>query len=219
MGAMAADGGALLAAAVRAAILAKAPRRTVQAVAVAVAGVILRPPATAAPEPVVSERAGNQRAASAFASDCASAEVRLEQLREARRARRKRKKERRRARSEVADTVDKEGDVEMAAGAPAEPASASSAAEMLPRGCGSAESRAISAHSAQSAKTDDSFTTRESALERLRAEPSHYDLKAVNKTEIVSAGDGGMQVAPAAGSGPSVPRRRGGKSRGPQHRQ
>ena len=39
---MSADGAALLAAAVRAAVLAKAPRRTVQAVAAAVAGVLVR---------------------------------------------------------------------------------------------------------------------------------------------------------------------------------
>ena len=42
------DGAALLAAAIRAAVQAKAPRRTVQAVAAAVTGVLLRQPTVAA---------------------------------------------------------------------------------------------------------------------------------------------------------------------------
>jgi hypothetical protein len=74
------EGAALLAAAIRAAIQAKAPRRTVQAVAAAVTGVLWRP--TAATEPQVDARAQ---------AGTPVAEVRAD-----RRAQRQRKKDRRR---------------------------------------------------------------------------------------------------------------------------
>ena len=95
---MAADGPALLAAAVRAACLAKAPRRTVQAVASAVAGVLARPPpAEATPAPVRPVQANFGRHAADGATSDASPEELLAALRAARTAQRKRKKERRRA--------------------------------------------------------------------------------------------------------------------------
>mmetsp|Transcript_58117 Transcript_58117/g.115213 ORF Transcript_58117/g.115213 Transcript_58117/m.115213 type:complete len:273 (+) Transcript_58117:60-878(+) len=84
---MPADGAALLAAAVRAACLAKAPRRTVQAVAEAT---------DAAPATDTGEAAGRQRAAAPEPGG-SSAEELLAALRQARAAQRRRKKERRRA--------------------------------------------------------------------------------------------------------------------------
>ena len=95
---MAADGPALLAAAVRAACLAKAPRRTIQAVAAAVAGVLARPaPAAATPRLAPSVPANFGRHAADGATSDASPEELLAALRAARAAQRKRKKERRRA--------------------------------------------------------------------------------------------------------------------------
>jgi hypothetical protein len=96
---MAADGPAMIAAAVRAACLAKAPRRTVQSVAAAVAGVFAHPPATAraATAPVARVPAGTQRAASQGVDGDASAETLLAALREARSTQRRKKRERRRA--------------------------------------------------------------------------------------------------------------------------
>lgn len=96
---MSADGPALLAAAVRAACLAKAPRRTVQAVAAAVAGVLVRP-ATSGDAPSVVN-AGRVRSEFSHGrnpggSDT-SPEVLLEKLRAARREQRQRKKNNRRA--------------------------------------------------------------------------------------------------------------------------
>jgi hypothetical protein len=88
------DGAAMLAAAVRAAVLAKAPRRTVQAVAAAVAGVFARPAAVAARGPAAPVPAGSQCAAKETGND-ASAEELLAALRSARSAQRKKKKERR----------------------------------------------------------------------------------------------------------------------------
>ncbi|CAE8670324.1 unnamed protein product [Polarella glacialis] len=98
---MSADGAALIAAAVRAAVQAKAPRRTVAAVASAVAGALSRPaPAVAAtPLPSAKVLAGLQReAAPTEAADGASPEALLEALRGARSAARRRKKERCKAR-------------------------------------------------------------------------------------------------------------------------
>jgi len=101
IGAMPADGAALLAAAVRAAVLAKAPRRTVQAVASAVTGVLARPEtAQAAKGPVPTVPAGSQSAAAESAGE-QTPEVLLQTLRAARSAQRRRKKERRKARKEA----------------------------------------------------------------------------------------------------------------------
>ena len=103
IGAMASDGPAFLAAAVRAACLAKAPRRTVQAVASAVAGVLARPAAAATSVPGPKVPAGSQRSAAAEpASDPSEL---LAALRAARSAQRKRKKERQRARKVTASAV------------------------------------------------------------------------------------------------------------------
>jgi hypothetical protein len=96
MGSMSADGCALLGAAVRAAILAGAPRRTVQAVAVGVTGALLGTPA-AAPALASDGRAGMLRAAAAGPTD-ASAETLLEALRASRSEGRKKKRQRRKAR-------------------------------------------------------------------------------------------------------------------------
>ena len=91
------DGPALLAAAVRAACLAKAPRRTVQAVAAAVAGVLVRQMAEAVPRPRSEVPAGAQVAAEPT-EDLA---VLVDTLRTARRSRRARKR-RSRAKSAAA---------------------------------------------------------------------------------------------------------------------
>ena len=88
---MAADGAALLAAAVRAAVLAKAPRRTVQAVAAAVTGVLAAPARSSGAGQV------SQRTAELSDAGAGSPESLLAALREARTARRNRKKERKRA--------------------------------------------------------------------------------------------------------------------------
>ena len=92
------DGAALLAAAVRAACQAKAPRRTVQAVAAAVTGVLVRPIVAAVPRSGAVVPAGAQ-SAHEEPSDPA---ILLESLRAARRAQRARKKERRRAAKQAA---------------------------------------------------------------------------------------------------------------------
>ena len=95
---MAADGPAMLAAAVRAACLAKAPRRTIQAVAAAVAGVFAHPAtARATPAPVARMPAGTQRAASEGDGGEASTEVLIAALREARSTKRRNKRARRKA--------------------------------------------------------------------------------------------------------------------------
>jgi hypothetical protein len=97
------DGSALLAAAVRAAILAKAPRRTVQSVAAAVAGVLLRPVAKAVPLAEGKARAGNvEGLATEKLETGASLEVLIAALVAARKARRRRKKENRCARADFA---------------------------------------------------------------------------------------------------------------------
>lgn len=95
----AADPAALLGAAVRAAVLARAPRRTVQAVAAAVTGVLVRPTADA------SQRSAKQVPAEdttgrtdGDACDGASAEELVQALRMARAARRRKKKQSRRLR-------------------------------------------------------------------------------------------------------------------------
>ena len=88
----------MLAAAVKAAIQAKAPRRTVQAVAAAVASVVIRPDA-AVPRSDPKARAGTQSEAQHDDGDPAGL---LASLRAARAAQRKRKKERRRAAKQAA---------------------------------------------------------------------------------------------------------------------
>jgi hypothetical protein len=92
------DLAALLGAAVRAAVLARAPRRTVQAVAAAVTGVLVRPAAAASPrrwqEPPEDDKGSKQ----GDACDGASAEELLQALRQARAARRRKKKQSRRLR-------------------------------------------------------------------------------------------------------------------------
>jgi hypothetical protein len=102
---MAADGPALLAAAVRAACLAKAPRRTIQAIAAAVAGVLVRPATNeATPRQTSSAQAGPKRSA-ADVVDGSSPEELLVALRAARSAQRRRKKERRCAAKRAAVVV------------------------------------------------------------------------------------------------------------------
>ena len=83
------DGPALLAAAVRAACLAKAPRRTVQAVAAAVAGVLVRQMAEAVPRPRSEVPAGAQVAAEPT-EDLAGLVGALRTARRSRRARKRR---------------------------------------------------------------------------------------------------------------------------------
>ena len=86
------DGAALLAAAVRAAVQANAPRRTVQAVAAAVTGVLVRPTAAAGPHSDDLPRVPDAQSPHAGTDDPAQL---LEALRAARRAQRQKKKARR----------------------------------------------------------------------------------------------------------------------------
>ena len=98
---MSVDGPALVAAAVRAAVLAKAPRRTVQAVAAAVVGVLVNPTnARATPNTGCKVPPGTQRAEDDDSG--LDAETLLANLKSSRRAQRQRKKERRRAAKEEA---------------------------------------------------------------------------------------------------------------------
>ena len=86
------DPAALVAAAVRAACLAKAPRRTIQGVAAAVVSVLMNPsPAAAAPRMVRAETAGDPGATSAAGDHV------TEQRRAARAAKRRQKRQRKRA--------------------------------------------------------------------------------------------------------------------------
>ncbi len=98
---MSVDGAALLAAAVSAACRAKAPRRTVQAVAAAVTGVLMRPSAAAVPRPNAAVPAGAQSPA----EDDGDPALLLDTLRAARRAQRTRKKERRKAARQAASNA------------------------------------------------------------------------------------------------------------------
>ena len=91
------DGAALLAVAIKTAISAKAPRRTIQAIAAAVTAVILRPETAASPglDPgVPTEIPGT------------SEEVLMQRLRQARAARRKAKRQQRRANKATAAATD-----------------------------------------------------------------------------------------------------------------
>ena len=92
------DGAALLAAAVRAAVQAKAPRRTVQAVAAAVTGVLLRQPSAAVPHTDSRRRPD----APMETEDTGDPAQLLATLRASRRSQRQRKKERRRAAKQAA---------------------------------------------------------------------------------------------------------------------
>ena len=100
---MAFDGPALLAAAVRAACLAKAPRRTVQAVAAAVTGVLARPSTAAAEQATATGMPARSQRAATHEQDAAPSPEELQNsLRAVRTAQRRRKKERRRAAKEAA---------------------------------------------------------------------------------------------------------------------
>ena len=94
---MAADGPAFVAAAVKAAIAAKAPRRTVQGVAAAVAGVFAHAAlAHAAPKPAAQARDAAQHVPQVDSTGAEPATL-VEALRHARRAQRALKREKRRA--------------------------------------------------------------------------------------------------------------------------
>ena len=95
------DGAALLAVAIKTAISAKAPRRTIQAIAAVVTAVILRPETAASPglDPgVPAEIPGT--------TDDTSEEVLMQRLRQARAARRKAKRQQRRANKATAAATD-----------------------------------------------------------------------------------------------------------------
>ena len=92
------DGSSLLAAAIRAAILAKAPRRTVQAIAAAVTSVLVHQIADACPKTKDADHVRSSNASNAKLSGV-SAEEHVEALRAARSARRRRKRANKRARS------------------------------------------------------------------------------------------------------------------------
>jgi len=105
----------LVSAAVRAAILAKAPRRTVSAVAAAVVSAFVGATAKAATQPQVARQpAGTQKAAES--GDAGDAATLLAALRSARASQRRRKKERRRAAKEVATAQAHEEEAGMPAG-------------------------------------------------------------------------------------------------------
>ena len=93
-----ADGSSLIAAAIRAAILAKAPRRTVQAIAAAVTSVLVHQIADACPKTKDADHVRSSNASNAKLSGV-SAEEHVEALRAARSARRRRKRANKRARS------------------------------------------------------------------------------------------------------------------------
>ena len=94
---MAADGPAMLAAAVRAACMANAPRRTVQAVAAAVASVYAHMPARTTQQANRKEQPATQSATVPGGHADENMPALVEALRTARSAQRKRKKERRKA--------------------------------------------------------------------------------------------------------------------------
>ena len=95
---MTADGAALLAAAIRSAVLAKAPRRTVQAIASAVTGVVLRS-GNDVPRPAAPVRE------STHADEAADDSSLLAALRASRKAQRIRKKARRREAKLAASSI------------------------------------------------------------------------------------------------------------------
>ena len=90
-----ADGAALMAAAVRAAVLAKAPRRTIQAIAAAVASALVHPHKAPPPRTAPREPAGTPDMSQAVPKET-SPEALLAALQAARKEQRRRKKERRR---------------------------------------------------------------------------------------------------------------------------
>jgi hypothetical protein len=109
---MSADGPALLAAAVRAACQANAPRRTVQAVAAAVTGVLVRPHTVAAePHTDTGVRAGARSNAEADGDPA----MLLSSLRAVRKAQRQRKKERRLAAKQAAPLASNDAPIEVSA--------------------------------------------------------------------------------------------------------
>eukprot|EP00419_Tripos_fusus_P054077 CAMPEP_0172805998 /NCGR_PEP_ID=MMETSP1075-20121228/6056_1 /TAXON_ID=2916 /ORGANISM="Ceratium fusus, Strain PA161109" /LENGTH=253 /DNA_ID=CAMNT_0013644713 /DNA_START=61 /DNA_END=822 /DNA_ORIENTATION=+ len=101
---MAVDGPALLGAAIRAACLARAPRRTVQAIASAVTGVLVGRHVASGTSPKSIRRQQRDTEGSDCDDGPGDAEL-LEALRASRRARRKRKKDRRRAAKAAAPTT------------------------------------------------------------------------------------------------------------------
>jgi len=136
---MAIDGASLLAAAIRSACLAKAPRRTVQAVASSVTGVLVRQEAAGAtPVPRARVPAESHRTA-VHKEEETSPEELLQTLRAVRSARRKRKKEKRKAaksdrsrdRGESTAKRSDDADEEMEAAEKEEPGS-TAAAEAVP---------------------------------------------------------------------------------------
>lgn len=109
------DGTALLAAAVRAACMANASSRTVQAVAAAVAGVLVHQPASATAGRVDRLQPSAQQATDRVGDGDDATSAFIEALRSERRAQRKRKKQRRRAAkaaAKLAETVPSERDKE-----------------------------------------------------------------------------------------------------------
>ena len=102
---MAADGAALLGAAIRVAILAKAPRRTVQAVAAAVTGVLVRSVGEAVPQAENEELAEDAKGQPTKPKTGASPEELVAAFREARKGKRRRKKANRLARLRAAAPV------------------------------------------------------------------------------------------------------------------
>ena len=99
---MAADHAALLGAAIRAAVLAKAPRRTVQAIASAVTGVLVRSAGEAVPQAGKEELAEDTEGQPTLPKTGASLEELVAARREARIAKRRRKKVNRLARLRAA---------------------------------------------------------------------------------------------------------------------
>ena len=96
-----ADGSSLIAAAIRAAILAKAPRRTVQAIAAAVTSVLVHQTADACPKTKDEDHVRSSNASNAKLPGV-SAEEHVEALRAARSARRRRKRANKRGRAVAA---------------------------------------------------------------------------------------------------------------------
>ena len=101
-------GAELVSAAVRSAILAKAPRRTVAAVAASVTSALLGATKAAQPRPTAGEPTRTQNPTEQSAEGDASPEALLTALRDARRAQRKRKKVRKRAGKEAASHADQQ---------------------------------------------------------------------------------------------------------------
>lgn len=161
---MASDGPAFVAAAVRAACLAHAPRRTVQAVAAAVAGVFAHPPAARAAPPTVAEVPTRAHRAAEPAEGKTPEEL-LEALRSARVAQRRRKKERRRVRQAACTkTAREEADA---------PAGANGGGQLQPAG------------------SDAAAASRPMEVVTLNAGTDNFALREDNAQQMVTDGDEG----------------------------